>query len=272
MAYKTMLTHVIADRGCQARLRMAASVASVWGGEVIGLGAQAPWPFEDAASGRGPEFERLVRFALEGVSMSERAFRQGAPAFASPPAWRSDVAQPNAALCKNASGADLILAYRTTGAADPAVYASPDALVMEAGLPVLLLPGREVPFKGEAALLAWKNTRESRRAISVALPALREAKRVVIASVCQAREIDVVERELRDVSERLSRHGVKATTLVEVGAPGSAGRRLAGIGHAEDCDFIVAGGYGHSRLREWVLGGVTRDLIAETRSYVLLSH
>jgi nucleotide-binding universal stress UspA family protein len=272
MTYRSLLTHVVADRGCAARIRMTASVARAFSSEVIGLGAQAPWPYSDAGGGRGPQFQTLVQTALDDIASAERAFRAGLADPAIKTAWRSEIGYPNVALTRHARAADLVLAYRVTSSADLSLYAEPDSLVMEAGLPVLLMPARESEFKGEAVLVAWKNTREGRRAIGAALPALIRAKRVLVAAVCQADEIDAVERELSDVSQRLARHGVNATTLAEVDAPGAAGRKLLRIAQTVESDLIVAGAYGHSRLREWALGGVTRDLLADGRRYVLLSH
>lgn len=272
MAYRTLLTHVTADRGSPARLRMVRSVAEAFSARVVGLGARAPWPYADAENGRGAQFEELVRWAKRDVETARESFAKAFADGSVATTWRSEVAYPNVALTRHAAVADLVVAYRTTSGADLSTFAAPDMLLMEAGLPLLLMPGREAPFRTDTVLLAWKNTREARRAISMSLPVLAMAKRVLVAAVCEGRQLSHVEAELRDVIERLTAHGVKATSLAEVGGPGSAGRRLSRIAQTEGSDLIVAGGYGHSRLREWVMGGVTRDLIADARRYVLLIH
>jgi nucleotide-binding universal stress UspA family protein len=271
MAYRTLLTHVTSDRGRDARLRMLRSVAEALSARLIGLGARAPWPYSSADVGGGSQFEELVYWAKRDVESAREAFSK-AFADAVATSWRSEIAYPNAAVTKHAAAADLIVAYRTTAGADLATYVAPEMLLMEAGLPLLLLPGTETAFRTDTVLLAWKNTREARRSISMSLPILAMAKRVLVAAVCEGRQLSDVEAELRDVSDRLTAHGVKATSLAEVGGPGSAGRRLLRIAQTEGSDLIVAGGYGHSRLREWVMGGVTRDLIADRRHYVLLIH
>jgi len=74
------------------------------------------------------------------------------------------------------------------------------------------------------------------------------------------------------VTTRLARHQVNATTLADVDRPGAAGECLRRIAQADKSDLIVAGAYGHSRLRERILGGVTRDLIGDAGRYVFLSH
>jgi nucleotide-binding universal stress UspA family protein len=271
MAYKALITHVVADRGCDSRLRMTASVARALAAEVVGVGARALWPYASGDGGRGPH-ERALWAARESIAAAEGLFRAGFSGLGLATGWRAEVGCPDDVLPKYARIADLVVGYPTRGDIDRSQYVSPDALVMEAGLPVLLAPAKETDFQVDAILLAWKNTREARRAISMTLALLMKAKRVLVAAVCRNSEIGTVEQELADVAQRLERHGVKVTTLAEVGAPGSAGRKLLRIAETDHSDLIVAGAYGHSRLREWVLGGVTRDLIADGRRYVLLGR
>ncbi|HWA61270.1 MAG TPA: universal stress protein [Caulobacteraceae bacterium] len=270
MSFKTILTHVVADGGGEARLRMAASVAGAFSAKVIGVGATAPWPFQDEKGGSGPEFERLVGTARRDIAEAQRAFAAGLTGVSTE--WRAEIGYPADVLTRQTAAADMVVAYRIRGGPEAAIYAPPDLLVMEAGLPVLLMPAKETPFAAETITLAWKNTREARRAITAALPLLTAARRVLVAAVCSDEDLARTERELRDVAARLAGHGISASTLAEVDASGAAGRRLARIAHTDGADLIVAGGYGHSRLREWILGGVTRDLIADGERWALLVH
>ncbi len=272
MSFKSILAHVVEDRGCSSRLRMTASVARVLGAEVIGLGAQAPWPYATGDDRGGEAYQKILDATRRSMDAAGQLFRErlNDPAIAS--SWRTEVGYPDEVVPRHARAADLILAYPTRGDVDRSVYTPPDTLVMEAGLPVLLLPEREADFRAERILLGWKNTREARRAISVTLPLLKMAQRVLVAAICDERETETVEQELADVTGRLARHGVNVTTLVEIGAHGPAGANLLRMAQTDKSDLIVTGGYGHSRLREWVLGGVTRDLIADGQRYVLLSR
>lgn len=273
MSFKSLLTHVVDDRGCSSRLRMTASVARVLGAEVIGLGAQAPWPYATGDDrGGGEAYGKILADTRRSMDAAGQLFRErlNDPAIAS--SWRTEVGYPDEVVPRHARAADLILAYPTRGDVDRSVYAPPDTLVMEAGLPVLLLPEREAEFRAGRVLLAWKNTREARRAISVTMPLLKLSQKVLVVAICEERETATVEQELSDVSQRLARHGVSVTTLVEIGAHGPAGGNLLRMAETDKSDLIVTGGYGHSRLREWVLGGVTRDLIADGARYVLFSH
>jgi nucleotide-binding universal stress UspA family protein len=272
MSFKSVLIHVVDDRGCSSRLRMTASVARVLGAEVIGLGAQAPWPYSTGDVRGGDAYAKILEDTQRSMDAAGQLFRERLkdPAIAS--SWRTEVGYPEDVIPRQARVADLIVAYPTRGDVDRSVYAPPDTLLMEAGLPVLLLPEREADFRAERVLFGWKNTREARRAISVTLPLLKMSQRVLVAAICSERETEAVERELADVVQRLTRHGVSVTTLVEIGASGPAGANLLRMAQTDRSDLIVTGGYGHSRLREWVLGGVTRDLIADGERYVLLSR
>lgn len=271
MSYRTLMTHVTIDRGCAARLRMTLSVARALSVQAIGVGAQAPWPFDSEGDGRGADYELLVRSARADIAAAEGVFRDACSKAGVAADWRSEVAYPNAVLTRQARLADVILAYRRVSD-DASAYVMPDNLLMEAGIPVLFMPSREREFKAETVLLAWKNTREARRALALSLPLLEKTKRVLVAAICRDRELETVERELGDIAQRLQGRGINAATLAEVGSPGAAGSKLLRIAQADHSDLIVAGGFGHSRMREWVLGGVTDDLISDGRHYVLLSH
>jgi len=270
MTFKAVLTHVADDPAAPARLRMAESVARRLGAELIGVGAQAPWPYANADGG-GAAFEALVESAEKGIAASEQLFRERLAGSGIATSWRSEVGYPDLVLPRLACAADLVLGYRTSGDLDRSLQAAPDSLVMESGLPLLLMPAEETAFLGEAVLVAWKNTRETRRALSAALPLIKRARRVLVAAVCREPEVAAAEAELAEVARRLARHGVTAVTLAEA-ASGPTGERLLRIAETDRSDLIVAGAYGHSRMREWVLGGVTRTLIAAARPYVFLSH
>jgi len=271
MAYRTLLTHVTMDRGCAARLRMTIGVARALSVQAIGMGAQAPWPFDRAGEGRGSDYDQLVEAARTDIAAAEGVFQDTCSKAGIAASWRSEVAYPNDAMTRHARVADLFLAYRRISG-DATAYVMPDSLLMEAGTPVLFMPTREREFKADRVVFAWKNTREARRALALSLPLLVKAKRVLVAAVCRDRELEAVERELSDVAQRMQGHGISATTLAEVDSPGAAGRKLLRIAQADQSDLIVSGGFGHSRMREWVMGGVTHDLIADGRQYVLLIH
>jgi nucleotide-binding universal stress UspA family protein len=148
-----------------------------------------------------------------------------------------------------------------------------EAALFGSGRPVLIVP---YIHKGgvtlDRVICAWDGSRTAARAISDALPFLRKAKSVEVFIV--ANEKTKLERELRgvDIARHLARHGVK----VDVEITPAADIDVASIvlSHAADlsADMIVMGGYGHSRFREFMLGGVTRGILETMTVPVLMSH
>ncbi|MFN4175570.1 universal stress protein [Phenylobacterium sp.] len=178
--------------------------------------------------------------------------------------WCSAIAEPTTGMIDHALTADLVI----TGAEEDQAYASVDPadVALATGTPVLRF-GRDAPRATfERVVVAWKDGREARRALHEALPFLARARSVLVVGVGD----EVASRRLEDVSGHLKLHGVAAGHVHEPGG-GGAGTQLLRIAREQGADLIVAGAYGHSRSRERILGGVTRDLMASDASW-LMAH
>jgi nucleotide-binding universal stress UspA family protein len=123
-----------------------------------------------------------------------------------------------------------------------------------------------VPAKGarriftNTALIAWKDTREARRAVVDALPLLCQANEVVVVTV--DRDADTLTQEsIDDVCAFLRRHGVTARSKIIKDKHES--ESLLTFARSIDAELVISGAYGHSRVRELIFGGVTRSLLAE---------
>jgi len=123
----------------------------------------------------------------------------------------------------------------------------------------------------ERAIVGWNDTRESRRAIVDALPFLEQAAHVTVAEIADGSELAEVRLRLEDVVEWLKRHGV-AARCIAAPSSGDDASRLNAIVEEQGADLIVGAAYGHSRLREWVFGGVTKDLLLNADVCSLVSH
>jgi|SRR5476651_1200005 nucleotide-binding universal stress UspA family protein len=145
------------------------------------------------------------------------------------------------------------------------------ALVLQAGRPVLIVPGTIDKLVLGHVIVAWKDTRETRRAALDALPLLKMAARVTVVEVAAEGDLESARLHLEDVVVWLKRHDIAAALLVSASNGDDTGR-LNAIAQEQNVDLIVAGAYGHSRLRELVLGGVTHDLLLCPGRCVLVSH
>jgi nucleotide-binding universal stress UspA family protein len=127
-------------------------------------------------------------------------------------------------------------------------------------------------LRADHVLIAWKDTREARRAVSDALPFLHSATHVTIVGICETEDEGSVSKQVNDVADYLARHGISGDPRVIPDRGVSAAEQLTNLARKEGADFLVAGAYGHSRLGEWFFGGVTRNLLAASPICCLMSH
>lgn len=182
--------------------------------------------------------------------------------------------------CDSAEYTDLVTEYARlrdltivpAEANDLADQPVAEALIFESGRPVLMLPREpQKRFALNTATVAWDFSRPAARAIGDALPLLTKAKRVHIVTVSNEKHIDT-RRSGPELAKHLARHGVDVI-LETVDAQGrSIGEALEAATRVHGSDLLVMGAYGHSRLREFVLGGATRSMINQPPLPVLLSH
>lgn len=280
---KTILVHAGADAAAADRIRLAAGLAQRFGALLIGLAAGEALPplMADPMGGDAALIADLLeeerrRLARE-LADAERAFRDALLPYPSVPLeWRGFLDRPADALAREARAADLLVIGREPAPAGrtPPLWADPGDVLMQAARPVLVVPPGLAALAARGILLAWRDTREARRAAADALPVLAMAEHVLVLEVVEtAAELDPARRHVADVAAWLGRHGVaRVAARADLLAEPSVADALLLAAEAEGADLIVAGGYGHARLREWVFGGVTRGLLRHVPKCCLLSH
>lgn len=275
MTYASLLVHLQSGVPNTALLAVAGQIAERFHACAIGIAACRPMV---VVSGDGYVCgdvfaDDQVRIAAD-LEAAESEFRSALAGRAATLEWRSEITTATLAdyLATEARSADLILTTAVPADAfDLARAGSPGSLVLQAGRPVVVVPADAKALRFEGALIGWKDTRESRRAVVDALPLLGEVDDVVVLEIAALDELDAACRRVNDVVTWLGRHGVAATGRVER-ADGNDTTMLQRATDDVGADLIVAGAYGHSRLREWVLGGVSRDLLVGAAHCVLVSH
>lgn len=178
-------------------------------------------------------------------------------------------------VIEQARSADLIIAAQADKSWDETEMLDfPDRIAMESARPALIIPNAgRFPKIGSRVLVAWSGTREASRAVFDALPFLQRASIVTLLSIkrnSHRGEERVIEGA--DIAATLSRHGVKCEVAVSVAADISIEDDLLSRASDYSADLIVMGCYGHSRLREFIMGGTTRGILAHMTVPVLMSH
>lgn len=149
----------------------------------------------------------------------------------------------------------------------PLFAVDPADAVMQLGRPVLVVPPDLDHLDAKRVVIGWKNTREARRAVWDALPFLKRASEVLVVSVD-----DGASSEGQDTLRLLQAHDVSAIRVRRDAQGELVSLALVEAAAEHGADLIVTGAYGHGRLREWVVGGVTRELLAGAPVCCLMSH
>jgi nucleotide-binding universal stress UspA family protein len=148
-----------------------------------------------------------------------------------------------------------------------------EAIIFGSGRPTLILPekAKRRPFQLGTVAVAWDFSRAAARAVADALPILELAKQVRIVTVVNEKALGS-KRSGEELAKNLARHGIDVV-LDKVDAKGDTiGAVLESWTSSQGADMLVMGAYGHSRLREFVLGGATRSMLSKPTLPILLSH
>lgn len=277
MTCKSILVAVDDSAESDDRVSLACDLALGIDAHLIGVCGVAlnlppsPDPYTGGAM-VGEAFTLFRDIAEAGVRASLKRFHDGVGTRQDRTEWRGRVGWPADVVVQEARAADLVVLGRRSTSA-PARSIDPADVLMAVGRPVLIVPPRrDRDFAGWPAVIAWKDSREAQRAAAAALPLLRRASEVHVVEICGVDDQEAARTRVDDVVAWLGRHGLKAESHVEAAGKTDAAEDILAFADARDAGMIVAGGYGHSRLREWALGGVTQDLLADATVCILLSH
>lgn len=277
MALKDLLVHVDNSKACGARLDAAVHVAQSHGAHLTGVHIVPRLYIPGYAEMQVPlEVIEAQREALEArLAEAETAFRTVTDKAGLSAEWRSAEGNLAGTLALHGRYVDALIVGQPDKN-DPVSTSEGLAgkLVLDVGRPILVIPyiGASPSF-GQRILIAWNATRQAVRAVHDALPLLERANSVVVLSVNppagKGGDGDIPSA---DICLHLSRHGINAEADHVEAHDIDVGNMLLSRAFDMGVDLIVMGAYGHSRLRELVLGGATRHLIEHMTVPVLMSH
>jgi nucleotide-binding universal stress UspA family protein len=275
MTYAAVMTHVQADPEAAPRLTRAVEIAKRFDATMLGVAAEMipPLAFDGGFYSLEADWMTAMRETTEErLRQARRSFRAATADLGERASFCCGVQLPSPAVAAASRAADLIVA----GGAPRKMHdtyrdVAPAELAITSGRPVLVAPPTAPPLSAKQVLLAWKDTREARRALTDAMPFFERAERVVVAAVRPKGDAEQARVEVDDAALALRRRGINAVgKVIEHAHPD--GFQLLRQASLEGADLIVCGAYGHSRLGEWVFGGVTADLLSQDEVYLLLSH
>lgn len=275
---KHILVHIDASARTAERLALAQQLATRHGsrltafyGVLPGLLA-SPWI---SADGMAAMASQLAAIDAEQRSRAQALVAQAsARAGQVAPQWVDGGQAPYWSLLAQSPYADLVVLGQPD-AADASTGAWPPDLVpaalCDAGRPTLLVP-RVGTYAAAArrVLVAWKPAREAARALAASLPWLRLAEQVDVA--LRPEGDDVGFKHPQALQQWLRAHGVSGAVVLHPLGPGEIGGALLSLAADMASELLVMGCYGHSRAREWVLGGASRTVLGTMTLPVLMSH
>ncbi|MDB5362146.1 MAG: putative universal stress protein UspA-like [Rhodospirillales bacterium] len=275
MSFKDLLVIVDGDSANPSPLALAAWLAGRFEAHLVGLHPSSTARASLYSANFGTElfddamrktFAALERRAVDARTSLEAAARcNGIQA-----EWRVARGFPGPETVLNGRYADLVILGQCWSDYDGLRYPDPTDVVLDVGCPVLVVP-RAGQFERieRHALIAWNGSRESARAVRDALPLLKRVAKVTVLAVNSE---GGGEEPGADIALHLARHGI----TVEIDQSTAPDMDVADVllSHASDLgsDLIVMGAYGHARMRETILGGVTRSMLAQMTVPVLMSH
>ena len=278
MAYKTILVHLNDHRHVATLVDAATYLAGKSRAHLIGLFAMPPVKaFGSTAYGAG-----MIKGYLQGIHAESEKVREAFESACRDRGftyeWRlvdagyTSIAD---AVIEHGRSVDLIIAnQRDPDSNVGIVIDEPERLALESGRPVLFIPiAGAFPTIGRRVLVAWNARREAARATFDALPLLQAADKVRILWINPQKETRPVgDLPTVDIAATLARHGVKCEAASTVARDSDVANTLLSAAADDSADLLVMGAYGHSRIREFVLGGATRGILSQMTIPVMMSH
>ncbi len=277
MSYKTILVHLDTDKRVAERIDLAIRLADTFDSHLVGLFAlSAPRIPSYALAEAGPVVVEVeARHRAEATRNAEVMFKSETARHGRSAEWRATQRDALAAATLSARYADLVvIGQHEPGNSSGVTPDFAEELVLSAGRPVLLVPyAGHFAQVGRRILVAWNAGQEAARAVTDALPLLTRASTVQVVAFNPAEAgDDHGDIPGADIGLVLARHGVKVSVAQQQSEEVDIGNQLLSRAADVEADLIVMGAYGHSRVRELVLGGVTRTLLDTMTVPVLMSH
>ena len=278
MSFKNVLVHVGDAADVTARIDAAIRLARIFQARLTGLYLVPPVVLSSSVASMVPSvvISRRLEEDAEARASAESLFRERATIDGFPGVdWRAPPGDVLEIALEHARTTDLFVLGQSDPADGNALFGEQliATILLGGGHPVLIVPYIGAPAQfGENVLIATDGGREAARAISDAWPVLERARRVEVLMGSRPGMLESYDESNARLSRWLADHGIRCTVRRNDAEPAFVGESLLSRAADFGSDLIVMGGYGHSRMRELMLGGMTRTILASMTVPVLMSH
>jgi nucleotide-binding universal stress UspA family protein len=255
-------------------VRDAAEPGAVYGPAALGIGIAVPLAGRVAEGSIGPAPADEPAPQVTTDEIAEQRFREALHLNALHGEWQLLDRGETDRLIALAKAADLVVIGQHQPDLPAHAEFRPEAVVAACGRPLLVVPyAGQFASVGRHALIAWDGSREAARAVHDALPLLADAAAVTVITVSHsARAIERSHASIERIVHHLARHGLSVRSEESPRGDIAVGDLLLSRASDLGADLIVAGAYHHTRFREALIGGVSRDLLGHMTVPVLMSH
>ncbi|HVJ54178.1 MAG TPA: universal stress protein [Aliidongia sp.] len=274
---KDILVHVDGSDSTERRLEAATLLAERSEAHLVGLyvnSIEDTVPYRDLYA-----IKEVMQYIAEQNAVEQAAaeaiFRRATVGGAINAEWRVVQGLIDRTVVQHARTADLAVVGQNNPERPPIGTGAnvPTMVPLSSGRPTLVVPyAGHIATIGKRVLVAWDGGREAARAVNDALPLLKTAERVTIVSVCGGTRVASGELPCADIAAHLARHDVNVDIRSEPRGDIQVADLLLSVASDLSADLLVMGAYGHSRMRELFLGGVTRAILDRMTLPVLMSH
>ena len=269
---KSILLHIDHDPAMSARLQVALDIARATNGHITCLQAVS---YEVFAPGDfyGSAIAAAMPVIKENAEKLRADIERELEHEGVPWDWRFTYGIAPHRLLEASPLADIVI----VGPSETGTASGPSALVgdlvMKARAPVLVVPGDCKSLDvGAPMLVAWNGSAEAAHALRAAVPLLACSCKVTLASIAEPADKGRYDMPSTEGAKYLSRHGVECEIVEIPRGEASIADALFSAAQMRECGLMVMGAYGHSRLAEMLLGGVTRRTLSEPQMPILMAH
>jgi nucleotide-binding universal stress UspA family protein len=277
VTYKTILVHCDSSPWLLQRLQIAVKLALRFDAHLVGLHIQAPIDLPAFSGGVVPLDSLYVAYEASTKAEMDKATAMFADSISGTHCsreWRVVKGYHEDELVVRSRFADLLVLGQTDPSSVTATPKDlPEAVAISSGRATLVVPNSACSRPGQSVLLCWNASRESARTAAEALPFLVSADKVIVLIVePTSRSEGDYPQPGADVAAWLARHGAKVTVQRDIAADSDVGQVILSRAADFGVDLVAMGLYGHSRLREVILGGASRTLLSRTTVPLLIAH